>query len=108
MAAYICVRVDWTNANKVNGSYLVFVDTVSPISSCASSGGAGYILAVDQSSYQSITQAYTGSSSVADAYLGTLDYVFIGEGFGYTLSLFFLGLTFGLIARLVSRMRSPR
>lgn len=108
MPSYICVRLDWNNANKVNSSYLVYVDTVAPISACSSSGGAGYILALDQSSYESITQAYTGSSSGADAYFGTLDYVLVGEGFGYSLILFFLGLTVGLIARLVSRMRSPR
>lgn len=107
MASYVCVRVDWTTANKVNGSYLVYVDIVAPITGCASSGGAGYILGLDQTSFNYISQTYTGSSGSSDA-LGTFNYVLVGEGFGYTLILFFLGLTIGVISRLVSRMRSPR
>jgi len=107
MASYVCVRVDWTNANKVNGSYLVYVDTVAPITGCASSGGSGYILGLDQTSFDFIKQTYTGSSS-SSIDLGTLDSGLVGEGFGYTLVFFFLGLTIGFISRLVSRMRSPR
>jgi hypothetical protein len=53
--AYACLRVDWNNTHKINGSYAVFIDYSNP-STCLTSSGASYILVLEQPSYEYLAQ----------------------------------------------------
>ncbi len=50
-ATYACLRVDWNNSHKINGSYAVFIDYSNP-ATCLSSSGASYMLVLEQPSYE--------------------------------------------------------
>lgn len=103
---YVCLKVDWTVANKVNGDFRVFVDPVIDNNpSCTDS----YVLALDETDFNRIstqtTFTTTTTSSPFDFNVFQPDIDLISYGFLLSFSWYAFGLFFGLAIAIVRRAK---